>query len=1191
MSGGPVKINRENLGVQITKMMVEIELPKWMYGIVFRKIVEHRMDGHAPGILLNGEGLLQNNLVIETDWPNENNRIDVAVQTIPTWRKSEVPAEIYHKMEINIKLSRLKEPATLSAVLVIYSWIGDEFSKEWDVGILTRNRTGKFCDVGKGSQAGTNSLVLQLLCTEELSLVRLVRVMFYSLLTYSSLPKWIDSLRNDLLLFVRIGALVRGRILATKPVPSRSSRSRATSCGYNSSHPVWHALYECVQDIHRDSSPFLLQPFQELNNGFWPRLTSPRPAIQFVPKMFYRVEVGSLGGPVQSANIVVGILRLEFALSSRLTFLHTQTFYMAYLNTLLFAVVCLRQLPNKAEASSVTYLTLANSVPVERIMLSEETIHSKDFRTARLPPRIAGFCSRRGHSRIFVSANSAGRCRWSAGFLGDLPFVPPLHFGAASYSPRFTLIGSQDLGEGVGIRTQSILVTGFQVKLKEFGFLSAGRRVDDKAGLECSHASTKIRPYCTLRAAHEPVLRNKGVSSCESADYPAEPGGRGRGRVVSSARSGADVAAISTQLRAERAPRQRRSRRRRYSWPRDRWWGPFALHTGAMATRIARPPSLSDQQLVDRTPLALQGHNEHACTTFLSSLLLYTPQSPVGTNATYRPCIFPLPIVYSRFLRTSLEPKRVKRGSCGASSVGMQRRGKWEIPRENTSASGIARRNKRELARAHLDLQEEVIRHKLYDELGRKDGLVKEDLLVGTSHQGRRGVWCSESQFCERRATGCGFWRGSDSAPTSAVPARRGRPARLPPRRSGLNPRPGRSGFSHVGTVPDDAVDRRVYSGISRSPPPLHSGAAPYSPPSPSSALKTSLLRATPLLGEGAVARIDEGALRCLCQHQCELGAPALTLRDLFPPPSSGGAVWPDYFRTARTSTVPPRQRTRFSGQHIATLPENKHPPFLIALLCEMWVRLPLQPQVVPRKQATGRSRLVSKLLNKPCTAYRAEAPIWGEGGSGFESRFWELGVAPLKCGINARVTSCSEAVKRGVLAPLADCRALILHPFPLPALKYNNEHVGNGGIKLSLRFPRSLERGGGCREAQRGMEKTTRSRATRSHLSSVHVPPVRNVLRVLRAPSPTVGFTHRFHTLSFIHTKNTRFRDRCLALNFARTLPDDLHQRLPVAGSRQIFPNSRAALRRAVAPASLTRIFLRRRYICRNLQQGRGGL
>ncbi|KAJ8877498.1 hypothetical protein PR048_021953 [Dryococelus australis] len=46
---------------------------------------------------------------------------------------------------------------------------------------------------------------------------------------------------------------------------------------------------------------------------------------------------------------------------------------------------------------------------------------------------------------IFACGNRAGRCRWSAGFLGDLPFPPPLHSGAAAYSPRFTLIGPQDL--------------------------------------------------------------------------------------------------------------------------------------------------------------------------------------------------------------------------------------------------------------------------------------------------------------------------------------------------------------------------------------------------------------------------------------------------------------------------------------------------------------------------------------------------------------------------------------------------------------------------------------------------------------------------------------------------------------------------------------------------------------------------
>ncbi|KAJ8890803.1 hypothetical protein PR048_010312 [Dryococelus australis] len=45
----------------------------------------------------------------------------------------------------------------------------------------------------------------------------------------------------------------------------------------------------------------------------------------------------------------------------------------------------------------------------------------------------------------FTCGNRGGRCRWSAGSLGDLPFPPPLHCGAAPYSPRFTLIEYQDL--------------------------------------------------------------------------------------------------------------------------------------------------------------------------------------------------------------------------------------------------------------------------------------------------------------------------------------------------------------------------------------------------------------------------------------------------------------------------------------------------------------------------------------------------------------------------------------------------------------------------------------------------------------------------------------------------------------------------------------------------------------------------
>ncbi|KAJ8869090.1 hypothetical protein PR048_030652 [Dryococelus australis] len=47
--------------------------------------------------------------------------------------------------------------------------------------------------------------------------------------------------------------------------------------------------------------------------------------------------------------------------------------------------------------------------------------------------------------RIFACGNRAGRCRWSAGFLGDLPFPSPFHSGDVPCSPRFILIGSQYL--------------------------------------------------------------------------------------------------------------------------------------------------------------------------------------------------------------------------------------------------------------------------------------------------------------------------------------------------------------------------------------------------------------------------------------------------------------------------------------------------------------------------------------------------------------------------------------------------------------------------------------------------------------------------------------------------------------------------------------------------------------------------
>ncbi|KAJ8867230.1 hypothetical protein PR048_031029 [Dryococelus australis] len=54
-----------------------------------------------------------------------------------------------------------------------------------------------------------------------------------------------------------------------------------------------------------------------------------------------------------------------------------------------------------------------------------------------------------GTLRIFACGNRAGRCRWSASFLGDLPFPAALSFRRCSVLTSIILIGSQDLDENL----------------------------------------------------------------------------------------------------------------------------------------------------------------------------------------------------------------------------------------------------------------------------------------------------------------------------------------------------------------------------------------------------------------------------------------------------------------------------------------------------------------------------------------------------------------------------------------------------------------------------------------------------------------------------------------------------------------------------------------------------------------------
>ncbi|KAJ8866454.1 hypothetical protein PR048_032297 [Dryococelus australis] len=78
----------------------------------------------------------------------------------------------------------------------------------------------------------------------------------------------------------------------------------------------------------------------------------------------------------------------------------------------------------------------------------QHSIGSQELYTSRLPPKRTGYRFSEWDPpppRFSLMADRAGRCRWSACFLRDLQFPPPLHSGDTTRSPRFTLIGSEVL--------------------------------------------------------------------------------------------------------------------------------------------------------------------------------------------------------------------------------------------------------------------------------------------------------------------------------------------------------------------------------------------------------------------------------------------------------------------------------------------------------------------------------------------------------------------------------------------------------------------------------------------------------------------------------------------------------------------------------------------------------------------------
>ncbi|KAJ8869308.1 hypothetical protein PR048_030882 [Dryococelus australis] len=81
----------------------------------------------------------------------------------------------------------------------------------------------------------------------------------------------------------------------------------------------------------------------------------------------------------------------------------------------------------------------------------------------------------------------SGFRRWSVGFLVDLPFPLPLHSGAAPYSPRFTLISSQDPED----KSRPNLFTPFTAHFRGQPLTSFAATVDLR--LACSPPTKAIR--------------------------------------------------------------------------------------------------------------------------------------------------------------------------------------------------------------------------------------------------------------------------------------------------------------------------------------------------------------------------------------------------------------------------------------------------------------------------------------------------------------------------------------------------------------------------------------------------------------------------------------------------------------------------------------------------------------------------
>ncbi|KAJ8877906.1 hypothetical protein PR048_022365 [Dryococelus australis] len=385
--------------------------------------------------------------------------------------------------------------------------------------------------------------------------------------------------------------------------------------------------------------------------------------------------------------------------------------------------------------------------------------------------------------RMFVCGNRVGRCRWSAGFPRGLPFTPSLHSGAAPYSPRFTLVGfhlgcSDALGD-------SAFKSSLQRNLYRIDFTVNG-------SVACKRLLQMIRKL--------PFSR-----TLSSTFHGNEYWRKQTERLLTMLQERGRSATLYMLPEAD-----------------SRRWlttvGPAHLHVFLVRCpddKIRRPQCYAGlyqaQWLVLSAPFT--GQLKRVSATVFRKVLLQSRSCPGSMfESVIRQAVQSAHLTVNGLHRPETRGKCWENYAVGEINTTPYKKSRM-IVQSNTSPGRLISKPHLVMVQFTTVAEQTALHEKRKRDRGR----------------GRGGVEVHYSLFVDEVLTFCDqgnerYYNRNGAFVIEWL-------ARSLPIKVNQVQSPVRSpDFSHVAIVPDDAVGQRVFSGISRFPPPLHSSAAPYSP-------------------------------------------------------------------------------------------------------------------------------------------------------------------------------------------------------------------------------------------------------------------------------------------------------------------------------------------------------------------------